>query len=59
MSKMIKTFAILAVLIGNMSLFQSNANAWVSVNGYFKGNGTYVAPHIRTSPDNFTWNNLR
>lgn len=22
-----------------------------SVNGYFKSNGTYVAPHVRTSPN--------
>jgi hypothetical protein len=60
MSKMIKTITILAVLIGNVSLFQSSANAgWVNVGGYQKSNGTYVAPHIRTSPDAYTWNNLR
>ena len=59
MSKMVKTIAILAVLIGNVSLFQSSANAWVNVGGYTKSNGTYVAPHIRTSPDAYTWNNLR
>ena len=60
MSKMIKTIAILAVLIGNVSLFQSSANAgWVNVDGYTRSNGTYVAPHIRTSPDAYTWNNLR
>ncbi len=26
-------------------------------NGYIKSNGTYVAPHIKTKPDNQTWNN--
>lgn len=26
--------------------------------GYFKSNGTYVAPHLKTKPDNKTWNNL-
>lgn len=25
--------------------------------GYFKSNGTYVAPHIKTTPDNNKWNN--
>ena len=26
-------------------------------NGYLKSNGTYVAPHLKTSPDNDKWNN--
>lgn len=30
----------------------------VRVNGYMKSNGTYVAPHIRTSPDSSTYNNF-
>lgn len=25
--------------------------------GYMKSNGTYVDPHIKTTPDNNTWNN--
>lgn len=25
--------------------------------GYQKSNGTYVAPHIKTTPDNNKWNN--
>ena len=36
----------------------NTASAYVSVNGYFKSNGTYVAPHFRTSPDGFKWNNF-
>ena len=36
----------------------NTASAYVSVNGYFKSNGTYVAPHIRTSPDGYKWNNF-
>ena len=36
----------------------NTASAYVSVNGYFKSNGTYVAPHFRTSPDGFRWNNF-
>ena len=27
--------------------------------GYQKGNGTYIAPHIKTTPDNKTYNNLK
>ena len=36
----------------------NTASAYVSVNGYFKSNGTYVMPHIRTSPDGYTFNNF-
>ena len=36
----------------------NTASAYVSVNGYFKSNGTYVAPHFRTSPDSYTFNNF-
>jgi hypothetical protein len=25
--------------------------------GYYKSNGTYVAPHIKTTPDDNKWNN--
>ena len=34
------------------------AQAYVSVDGYYRGNGTYVAPHIRTSPDGNPYNNF-
>ena len=36
----------------------NTASAYVSVNGYFKSNGTYIAPHFRTSPDGYKWNNF-
>jgi hypothetical protein len=29
----------------------------VNVKGYYKSNGTYVAPHVRSSPDSNKWNN--
>lgn len=29
----------------------------VHVGGYYRGNGTYVRPHIRSSPDSSKWNN--
>src|SRR5262245_25768429 len=29
----------------------------VSVRGYTKSNGTYVAPHMRSAPDGNFWNN--
>lgn len=27
--------------------------------GYLKSNGTYVQPHVKTTPDNNTWNNYK
>lgn len=29
----------------------------VRVRGYFRKNGTYVSPHVRTYPDGILWNN--
>ena len=49
-------FAILAtamMVAGTISI----ASADVHVRGYYKSNGTYVAPHFRTNPDGVKWNN--
>ena len=45
-------FAELAV-----AAVSSGAFADVSVNGYYRGNGTYVQPHVRTNPDGDRSNN--
>lgn len=45
---------ILAIIIGAMPVV---AFADTSVNGYFKKNGTYVQPHMRSSPDGYAGNN--
>lgn len=29
----------------------------VHVKGYYRKNGTYVRPHVRSSPDSYKWNN--
>ena len=29
----------------------------VNVRGYYRSNGTYVRPHVRSSPDSYRWNN--
>ena len=34
-----------------------NADAQVSVKGYYKSNGTYVQPHVRSSPNGTTADN--
>ena len=35
----------------------SGVYADVYVNGYYRSDGTYVRPHIRSSPDGYRWNN--
>ena len=34
------------------------ADAQVAVQGYYRGNGTYVQPHFRTFPDGNPYNNF-
>jgi len=51
-----KLIAVLLVAISICSV-ASNVFAAVSVRGYYRSNGTYVAPHYRTSPDSSVYNN--
>lgn len=45
-------------LIGIMALLGASAvNAQVHVRGYTRSNGTYVAPYVRSAPDNSIHNN--
>ena len=46
MNKILSVFVL--VLVG----ISFNVFADVSVKGYYKGDGTYVQPHYRTSPNN-------
>lgn len=45
--------ALLIVVFLSLSLFAKD----VYVKGYYRKNGTYVSPHIRSSPDAYKWNN--
>ena len=56
--KIKQTLAALAILVTSITAFNSSANALVSVDGYYKSNGTFVAPHFRTSPDGNPYNNF-
>ena len=56
--KIKQTLAALAILVTSITAFNSSANALVSVDGYYKGNGTFVAPHFRTNPDGNPYNNF-
>lgn len=54
MKKFMAVAALGAVLFGMVS----DAHALVSVRGYTRSNGTYVAPHFRTNPDGNPYNNF-
>ena len=58
MKKIIIKLTSSLILAASILATANTASAFVSVNGYFKSNGTYVAPHIRTSPDGYCWNNF-
>ena len=51
-----KVIITLTALVSLMA-FTHTSQATVFVDGYFKSNGTYVAPHIRTSPNNSIYDN--
>jgi hypothetical protein len=36
----------------------NNGGQYKIQNGYLKSKGTYVEPHIKTTPDNYKWNNV-
>lgn len=55
MKKVIKI--LLASIFIISFIFINFANAAVSVSGYYKKNGTYVQPHMRSNPDGNPYNN--
>lgn len=52
-----KILIFLALVIGVIGFSASNAKAYVSVKGYYKSNGTYVAPHVRSDPNGLKYDN--
>jgi hypothetical protein len=57
MKKIIIKLTSSLIVAASILAIGNTASASVSVNGYFKSNGTYVAPHFRTAPDNSLFNN--
>ena len=58
MKKLLIKITSTLIVASSILATANTASAYVSVNGYFKSNGTYVMPHIRTSPDGYTINNF-
>jgi hypothetical protein len=47
----------LVILLGGISFFTNSAQAYVSVKGYYRSNGTYVQPYVRSSPNALRYDN--
>ncbi len=50
----------LFLFCGQFTLLTQSAEAYVSVKGYYRKDGTYVRPHVRSNPnglkyDNYSW----
>lgn len=52
-----KLFILCFILIFSLFISVPYTNAYVSVKGYTKSNGTYVAPHVRSNPNGLKYDN--
>lgn len=52
-----KSFLLKNILSILLSFFSFYSFAQVKVKGYYRSNGTYVQPHVRSSPDSNPFNN--
>ena len=57
MSNHSKSVALALAVACLAAVSAKEAFAQVSVNGYYRSNGTYVQPHQRTAPDGIRENN--
>jgi len=48
---------VLAVVAFSLEAFAGGKSGSVSVNGYYRKDGTYVQPHTRSAPDDSPTNN--
>ncbi len=57
MKKLFSLFLVLTLLLGGFFTPVGDAFAYVSVKGYYKSNGTYVAPYVRSNPNGLKYDN--
>ena len=50
------TFLGILMMVFSLSRIPAHAKD-VYVGGYYRRNGTYVRPYVRSSPDGYRWNN--
>lgn len=51
--------ALAFVCLTGLAAEEAQAQGVIAIDGYYRGNGTYVQPHLRTLPDGNPFNNLR
>lgn len=47
----------IVLIVSSLALFVDNLQSQVRVRGYYRKDGTYVRPHVRTRPDGNPYNN--
>ncbi len=52
-----KKFIVAVLFLFTVFGMTSSADAYVSVKGYYRKNGTYVAPHVRSEPNGVKYDN--
>ncbi len=52
-----KKIAVFGILFALVICITNVFAADVNVRGYFRNDGTYVQPHVRSAPDSNPWNN--
>lgn len=52
-----KKFVVAALFLFTIFGMTSSADAYVNVKGYYRKNGTYVAPHVRSEPNGVKYDN--
>jgi hypothetical protein len=52
-----KKFVLATLAALSIAAVSGAASADVYVNGYYRSDGTYVQPHVRTNPDGNPYNN--
>lgn len=56
LKQVLKISLLLVVVFFSVGIFNS-ADAYVNVKGYYKSNGTYVAPYVRSNPNGLKYDN--
>jgi len=57
MKKIILSLSLTLFIFGSFGIGINQVDAYVSVNGYYKKNGTYVAPYVRSNPNGLKYDN--
>jgi len=58
MKKYLAAISLLVILLSlTVLMFPKQTEAYVSVRGYFRSNGTYVSPSIRSNPNSLRYDN--